>query len=99
MTGIDLAEGMITIAREKASNLGLKVELAHGDMRTFNLGQQFDAVLCTYDSINYMQDEENFATACIRILDHLRPSGLFIFVSVKKKDKNHVLYFFHGFTF
>ena len=31
MTGIDLAEGMITIAREKASNLGLKVELAHGD--------------------------------------------------------------------
>ena len=96
MTGIDLAEGMLTIAREKSSNLGLDIELVHGDMRTFNLGKQFDAVLCTYDSINYMQDEENFATACIRIFDHLKPSGLFVFdVTTERNITRH----FHAQTF
>ena len=43
-----------------------------------------------------MQDEEDFATACIRILDHLRPSGLFIFdVTTERNITRH----FHAQTF
>jgi len=96
MTGVDLAEGMLDIARDKASNLGLSINLVHDDMRTFDLGQQFDVVLCTYDSINYMRDEEDFASVCFRVIDHLKPNGLFIFdVTTERNIVRH----FHAQTF
>ena len=57
MTGVDRAIGMLDIAKEKATAHELDIELHYGDMRDFQLNQRFDAVLCTYDSINYAYDE------------------------------------------
>ena len=97
-TILDVACGTaaLTLVLAERSFQMTGIDLVHGDMRTFDLGKQFDAVLCTYDSINYMQDEENFATACIRIFDHLKPSGLFVFdVTTERNITRH----FHAQTF
>ena len=57
MTGVDRATGMLEIATEKATAHDVDIALHHGDMRDFQLNQRFDAILCTYDSINYAHDE------------------------------------------
>ena len=57
MCGLDRAEGMLTVARQKAEERWLDIPFFRGDMRDFDLQEQFDAVLCIYDSINYAVDE------------------------------------------
>jgi len=96
MTGVDLAEGMLEIARQKSIDLGIVAAFKPGDMRNFDLGEQFDTVICTYDSINYMRDEDEFASACRQAATHLKPDGIFIFdVTTERNIARH----FHGQTF
>jgi ubiquinone/menaquinone biosynthesis C-methylase UbiE len=94
--GIDRAEGMLAVARQKAEQQGLKIQFRQGDMLDFNLNQRFDAVLCTYDSINYALNEEELFSVFKCVSDHLGPSGLFIFdVTTERNITQH----FHSQTF
>src|SRR3954470_16047880 len=43
-TGVDLSEDLLKLAREKHAD----VEFLAGDMRTFDLGRQFDVVSCLF---------------------------------------------------
>ena len=79
MTGIDRAIGMLNVAQEKAENQDLQIAFHHGDMLNFRLNQQFDVILCTYDSINYAVNENELSSVFKTVLEHLTPGGLFIF--------------------
>ena len=79
MTGVDRAIGMLDIAKEKAAAHDLNIELHPGDMRDFQLNQRFDAILCTYDSINYAYDEDELSSVFESVAEHLEPDGLFYF--------------------
>ncbi len=79
MCGVDRAEGMLAVARQKAFQDGLKIEFRQGDMISLNLNRKFDAVLCTYDSINYAVNEEELTAVFESVSEHMEPSGLFIF--------------------
>jgi ubiquinone/menaquinone biosynthesis C-methylase UbiE len=49
LTGIDLSEQMLTIARARARNLGREVELRQGDAHALPFGDAaFDTVVCTF---------------------------------------------------
>ena len=48
--GVDRARGMLDVARQKAEDQDLSIAFHHGDMLDFQLNQQYDAILCTYDS-------------------------------------------------
>ena len=96
MWGVDRAEGMLKIARQKTKQLNLKIEFQQGDMRDFDLPQKFDTIVCTYDSINYMINEQEFETACRNVSNHLAISGVFIFdVTTERNIVKH----FHSQTF
>lgn len=96
MTGIDRAKGMLNIAREKAKEQNLQITFHHGDMLNFRLDQQFDAILCTYDSINYARDEKELSSVFETVSDHLTQDGLFIFdVTTERNIVEH----FHNKTF
>lgn len=96
MTGIDRAKGMLEVAREKTAELQLQVDFHHGDMLNFQLDCQFDAILCTYDSINYASDEDELTSTFKAVSDHLTPDGLFIFdVTTERNIVEH----FHNKTF
>ena len=79
MAGIDRATGMLDVARSKAQEQKLEIEFHHGDMLNFQLNQQFDAILCTYDSINYASNENELTRTFKTVSEHLVPDGLFIF--------------------
>jgi SAM-dependent methyltransferase len=73
--GLDLDEGMLAVARERLPD----VPLHQGDMVDFDLGRQFDAVVCLFSSIGYAQKVPGLqrAVACMR--RHLVPGGVLAF--------------------
>ncbi len=96
MTGVDRATGMLHIAQEKAETLDVHIDFHQGDMLNFQINQQFDAILCTYDSINYALDEDELSSVFQRVSEHLEPDGLFIFdITTERNIVEH----FHNKTF
>lgn len=96
MTGIDRAKGMLDVAREKSVEQQLEIVFHQGDMLDFQLDCKFDAILCTYDSINYASNEDELTSTFKTVSNHLSPNGLFIFdVTTERNIVEH----FHNKTF
>src|SRR5277367_1472832 len=51
VSGLDLSTRMLSIARKKVP----RAKLSRQDMVDFQIDEQFDAVLCVYDSINHIR--------------------------------------------
>jgi SAM-dependent methyltransferase len=101
VAGLDLSETMLMGAREKLP----EAPLYHGDMRQFTTGEQYDAVLCMFDSINHLTTKSDWKKTFKSIRRHLEPGGLFIFdvntpVKMEQLSKNPpIVHEFEGHTF
>ena len=78
VTGSDLSEDMLMIARQKALNAGFRfLPFVCQDMRRIALHKPVDAVMCACDGVNYLLDgPEDFFRAVHRTL---KPGGLLLF--------------------
>ncbi|MFC1552121.1 class I SAM-dependent DNA methyltransferase [Candidatus Latescibacterota bacterium] len=91
ITCTDLSPDMLKIAAVKFEKHNIPKKLFAADMSSLPLKGEFDAVLCLYDSVNYLLDSENVKKTMTDIYSVLRPGGLFIFdVCTVKNSK---LYF------
>jgi ubiquinone/menaquinone biosynthesis C-methylase UbiE len=78
ITATDRSPDMLEIARRRFANNG--ITFIAGDMRELRLpARQYDAVICLFDSIGYLQTDDALRDAFRRIRSHLRVAGLFIF--------------------
>jgi len=59
VTGVDLSEKMLGLARERANREGAHVTWVREDMRTFVRPGAFDAFLSLFTSFGFFGDEEN----------------------------------------
>lgn len=75
VTGTDLSPHMLKMAKRKNRTL----PFIHADMRTLSLGKRFDAVICLYDSLNYLLKESEVQDAFRNVHKHLEPGGAFVF--------------------
>ena len=75
VTGLELSDEMLAIARKKLPG----VRLVKSDMRSFDLGERFDAVLCVYDSINHLTRFRDWEAVFRRAREHLNDRGVFVF--------------------
>jgi SAM-dependent methyltransferase len=75
MTGIDGSEAMLRYARE-ALPAG---EFILADARTFDLPDQFQAVISTFDSLNHVMTLGELARVFENVYRSLVPGGLFVF--------------------
>jgi cyclopropane fatty-acyl-phospholipid synthase-like methyltransferase len=75
VTGVDLSERMLEIAARKVPH----VRLIRADMTEVALEEQFDVVLCVYDSINHLLQFAEWEAVFDRARAHLDDGGLFIF--------------------
>jgi len=73
--GVDLSEPMLRLAGKQ---LGDAVPLHHGDMRTFDLGRTFDAVVCLFASVSFAGDLDGLVAAIRRMAAHLEPGGVLV---------------------
>ncbi len=83
-TGIDLSEGMITIAKEEHDSCQFEV----ANMITYQPAneEKFDLVTCTGDALNHILDMEDVKTVCENVYGYLNRGGYFIFDILNEKE-------------
>ena len=79
MTCMDISHSMLKRAAEKFSDLGMPLNFFEADMKSLPLAYQFDAIICLYDSINYLKEPEYLLKALNEAASCLKDGGLFIF--------------------
>lgn len=79
MSGTDQAMEMLIGAREKAKKAGTNLHLWQQDMRDLAVTRPYEAILCLYDSINYITTEEDMVRVFERVSESLTSNGMFIF--------------------
>ena len=81
ISGIDLSEHMLRIAKSKAKSAGVAdmVTFQVGDMRKIPAKGKFDAGLCMFAAFGYLPDLRQAKEALVSIRRHLRPHALLIF--------------------
>lgn len=79
VTGIDLSEEMLNIARESAGGVGEEVKFIKEDMREISFSREFDLVTCWFDSMNYLKEEREWRQVFANVHKSLRKGGVFIF--------------------
>lgn len=73
--GMDFSSGMITIARERNSQIPYEV----GDMVTYRPEKCYDLVTCTGDALNHIPDLADVARIFRNVHSYVNPNGYFIF--------------------
>jgi SAM-dependent methyltransferase len=79
ITGLDLSEPMLRVARERAAAAKVSVEFVLGDMRDFNLGRQFALIFIARNSLLHLHSTEDILAAFAMVRRHLTPGGIFAF--------------------
>jgi ubiquinone/menaquinone biosynthesis C-methylase UbiE len=72
--GMDLNANMLKVARKKHPAL----RFTRGDMRDFDLGRQFDIVICLFSAIGYMRTKTELRNAIMSMSRHLLPGGVLL---------------------
>ncbi|HEQ99769.1 MAG TPA: class I SAM-dependent methyltransferase [candidate division Zixibacteria bacterium] len=79
VVGVDSSEVMLSFARKKMKTSRRKVQLIHDDLRTIEIDDRFDLILCLFDTVNHfihIGDVQNIFAKVSRLL---KPSGRFVF--------------------
>jgi len=76
----DYSEDMLTCAKRKAAEAASSIDFRWQDMRALDIATRpFDAVICLFDSIGYVETNEELFKVFEGVRRHLRPGGLFVF--------------------
>lgn len=79
VTGIDLSEAMLDIARTKAAEKGKNLKFQRQDIRHLELTQQFDAAVAMFAVMGYQTSNKDFEDTLVSVCNHLSPGGLLVF--------------------
>ena len=87
MTGVDLSEDMLMVAREKSE--GMDILYLNQDMTEFELYGTVDFIVSSLDCINYITDKRDLQRVMKLANNYLEPGGLFIFdINTRYKLEN-----------
>ena len=75
VTGVDLSEQMLRIARKRLPG----VRLLRRDVTSAELGETFDVVLCVADVVNHLRPFRKWEALFARGHRHLAAGGIFVF--------------------
>ena len=79
LVATDNSADMLACARQAAAGSKSQVRFREADMQTLDLGgETFDAAICLFDSIGYLQTNEAIGAALSATRRHLRKDGLLV---------------------
>ncbi|RDI44035.1 class I SAM-dependent DNA methyltransferase [Falsibacillus pallidus] len=79
VTGVDLSDDMLMVAREKADKAGVRIQLFQQDMSKIEELGTYDIITIFCDSLCYLTDEEDIKNTFEKANEHLKPGGLLLF--------------------
>ncbi|WP_406864160.1 class I SAM-dependent methyltransferase [Streptomyces sp. HUAS MG47] len=72
--GVDLTEGMLDVARRNLP----EIPVHRGDMRTFDLGRRFDAIVSLFAVIGNLVGQDQLDATLANFARHLAPGGVVV---------------------
>ena len=78
VTGLDISENMLNLAKCKAAERKVNIDWVVGDIRQFDLNNQFDAILLLFNSISHLHRRSDFEDCMACVKNHLRNDGIFV---------------------
>lgn len=79
VTGFDLSQEMLDIAKKRAQKAQKTVSFVQGDMRHLEQLSTYDVITCYSDSLCYLEDEVDLGDVFKEVHTHLQSDGLFFF--------------------
>lgn len=79
ITGLDLSEEMLTIAKSKQAQSGVEFPLLQADMRDLSYFASYDAIISFCDSLCYLQSPKDLKKVFEQVYQHLNDEGIFMF--------------------
>lgn len=79
VSGVDMSEEMLEMARGKAEQNELNVDFYQADLRTFSPDDEFDLAVSLFDSLNYILNYEELKKVFLNVYNLLNDRGIFIF--------------------
>ncbi len=79
VTGLDVSSEMLTEARHKSEIRGTDVFYTCQDMTSFSTPVLYNAVVSSFDCLNYLLSKEKLFSAFCRVYDTLGENGIFLF--------------------
>jgi len=79
ITGMDLSPAMLRVAAGKFKENGMPQKLVAANMTSIPLKKKFDAVICLYDSLNYLKNHADFRKTVDEVFAVVKDGGIFIF--------------------
>lgn len=79
IVGIDRSSQMLMVGRDKFRRLGLAPQFVAASMTDLPFDSHFDAVICMYDSLNYLLREDEVRRAAAEMARVTVPGGLVVF--------------------
>jgi SAM-dependent methyltransferase len=83
VTGIDISPEMVRLAQSKSAGMS-RISFEVADMVDYESSGEYDVVLCTFDSINYVLSIKDLRRMLGNVAVALKPQGLFVFDSNTK---------------
>jgi SAM-dependent methyltransferase len=78
VTGLDLCQQFLDMARKTADEEGLEIALVRSDMRRIPFENRFDAVINMFTAWGYFEEDEENLDVFRQVAKALRPGGKFL---------------------
>lgn len=79
VTGVDISSHMLSQAKKKTRDEGLRIPFYQKDMRELKYRNRFDLTVCLFDSLNHLLIYEDILKVFHGVHRALRPGGYFMF--------------------
>ncbi len=79
ITGLDISESMLEVAREKASKEEVSPDLIKADMTDFSLDKEFNTIMLPANTLLVLTGDQDLSDLFSNVRDHLSEEGRFIF--------------------
>ena len=83
VTGLDSSDALLAVARNKVP----EGKFHRGDIRSLQLDEQFDAVVCMDGALHSIEEPQDIVRVLRLAKDHLRPGGALV---VELRDRMHL---------
>jgi SAM-dependent methyltransferase len=78
ITGLDISEDMLDLAKLKASKRGVSIRFIQGDIRNFDLGEKFKFIFIPAQSLSHLYKREEIEDCFSCVRRHLAEDGRFL---------------------